>query len=161
MRTAYSDWCVCVPQQATEGPCNVPSPHLWNRVERAKWDVWKQVLSMHVPAALCMSCGCDESLCSCAFLESARAELAFLSTQPQLGNTSKIESMFLYTRSVEEACPNWAQWKGLAPDIAAALGLESPAVGSATAADACALPPPFTAEDSCELILNVKRPCGA
>jgi acyl-CoA-binding protein len=48
-------------QQASLGPCNIPSPHLWNRVERAKWDVWKQ-----------------------------------------LGNTSKIEAMFLYTRSVEE-----------------------------------------------------------
>jgi acyl-CoA-binding protein len=45
-------------QQATVGPCNVPSPHLWNRIERTKWDIWKQ-----------------------------------------LGNTSKIESMFLYTRS--------------------------------------------------------------
>ena len=67
-------------QQATEGPCNIPSPHLWNRVERAKWDVWKQ-----------------------------------------LGNTSKIESMFLYTRSVEEHVPQWAQWEGLATDVAAAL----------------------------------------
>mmetsp|Transcript_6839 Transcript_6839/g.24013 ORF Transcript_6839/g.24013 Transcript_6839/m.24013 type:complete len:96 (+) Transcript_6839:72-359(+) len=30
-------------QQASVGPCNTPSPHLWNRVERAKWDVWKQL----------------------------------------------------------------------------------------------------------------------
>ena len=57
----------------------MPSPHLWNRVERAKWDVWKQ-----------------------------------------LGNTSKIEAMFLYTRSVEEKCAHWAQvrhcqWVSFAP----------------------------------------------
>jgi len=71
-------------QQATLGPCNIPRPHLWQRVERAKWDIWKE-----------------------------------------LGNMSKVEAMFLYTRSVEEKCVHWAQWHAIAPDIAAAFGLKS------------------------------------
>eukprot|EP00290_Baffinella_frigidus_P000821 CAMPEP_0180171726 /NCGR_PEP_ID=MMETSP0986-20121125/34604_1 /TAXON_ID=697907 /ORGANISM="non described non described, Strain CCMP2293" /LENGTH=97 /DNA_ID=CAMNT_0022123683 /DNA_START=24 /DNA_END=313 /DNA_ORIENTATION=- len=59
-------------QQALHGSCDKPSPHLWNRVEKAKWDVWKQ-----------------------------------------LGNTSKIEAMFLLVRSLEEDYPQWMQWEGL------------------------------------------------
>ena len=62
--------------------------------------------------------------------------------------------MFLYTRSVEETCPNWAQWRGLAPDIAAALGLEVPVTDSdaATAATADSYPPPSSAAvNSCKL----------
>ena len=97
-------------QQATVGVCNIPSPHLWNRVERAKWEVWKQ-----------------------------------------LGKTSTIEAMFLYTREIERLYPRWAQvaiesehanaqrsdpchyhtnvrkqWRPLAPDIASALGVPLP-----------------------------------
>mgnify|MGYP000863892038 FL=1 len=77
-------------QQAVFGSCDKPSPHLWNRVERAKWDVWKQ-----------------------------------------LGNTSKIEAMFLYVRSLEEDYPGWMQWEGLKDRIAAAIGENSPGISSA------------------------------
>jgi len=82
-------------QQASVGPCNTPSPHLWNRVERAKWDVWKQ-----------------------------------------LGQTSKMEAMFLFVRTLEEVCPKWLMWKGIQAEVKAALDGE----GGEQAADALQSP---------------------
>jgi len=91
-------------QQATLGPCNIPRPHLWQRVECAKWDIWKE-----------------------------------------LGNMSKVEAMFLYTRSVEEKCVHWAQWHAIAPDIAEAIGLKG---GPRTSAPAPCSPPSRMHESS-------------
>lgn len=42
-----------------------------------------------------------------------------------MGNTSKIEAMFLFVRSLEESFPDWFNWEGIQTEISAAINGET------------------------------------